>query len=99
MSTLSDRRAPKPALAAEEVAGVYITLDVADRRLLELEWRAEGRLRRQGNGREGRDSTRLVEGQVGAAAFEQVRRLVLPELLACHGNYTARAARGEVCRL
>jgi hypothetical protein len=41
----------------------------------------------------------LVEGHVSAAAIEHVRRQVLPELLACRGNYTDRAARGEVCRL
>jgi hypothetical protein len=86
-------------LAAEEVAGVRITLDISERRLLELDWQADGQLTRQGNGREsGRQSSR-VEGHVSANDFEAVRRHVSGDLLACRGQFTDRAARGNACRL
>ena len=99
MSTRSQQRLAQPALAAEEVAGVCITLDVAEHRLLELDWRADGQLRRLGNGREcGRQASR-VEGQVSATDFEAVRRQISGELIACRGQFTDRAARGDVCRL
>jgi hypothetical protein len=99
MATISNPRLNRPALASEEVAGVRITLDAGETRLLELEWRADGELRRQGNGRHGQRQLPMVAGRVAIADFEAVRRHITSELLACRGRYTDRTARGIACRL